>query len=114
MFRRRWRWIEDCDDWVAFTAWRDTRPKADQVELAAGLEVLLDDGPERDTYQVGADLYVVYACCRRTVLWLLVGVARPGERWLLPLAWGTRPSERRISHAAKEAAEKLQKWRGAV
>ena len=111
MRRRRWRWVEDCDDWPAFVAWRDGRTHADRVELVAGLDLLLDEGPEADTYRVGEDLYVVYACCKRTVVWLLVGVAGPGDRRLLPLAWGARPSKKEILRAAKQAAEKLRKWR---
>lgn len=112
MLHRRWKWIEDSDGWTAFVTWQDALPRAHRVELAAGLEMLLDYGPEHDTYQVGDELYVVYACSKRTVLWLLVGVARPGERWLLPLAWGTgSPSARRLSEAADEATEQLRKWR---
>jgi hypothetical protein len=113
--RRRWRWLEDCDDWTAFAAWRDARPWAARVEFVAGLEVLLDHGPEHDSYKVGEDLYVVYACSKGKILWLLVGVAAPGERRLLPLAWGTgSPSKITISRTAIEAAEKLRKWRGTV
>lgn len=112
MLRRRWRWIKDCDGWAAFATWCDDRPRAERVELEAGLAVLLALGPEHDTYSVGEDLYVIYACCKRTVLWLIVGVAAPGERYLVPLAWGSQPSEAKIRDAAKDAADQLGKWRG--
>jgi hypothetical protein len=114
VLRRRWRWVESCDGWAAFVAWRDGRPWPSRVELAAGLEVLLRYGPEHDAYQIGEDLYVVYACAEGTVLWLCVGVASPGDRRLLPLGWGRgSPSKKMISRAAAKGARKLQEWRTA-
>jgi hypothetical protein len=105
---KRWTWIRDCPDWEAFEAWRAARGSA---ELEAGLGMLLDYGPEYDCPRIGEDIYVVYACYRRTVFWLIVGVGRPGIRQLLPLKWGVNPTEARIARAGKEASEKLQKWR---
>jgi hypothetical protein len=111
---RRWKWIDDSDDWVAFVAWRNAQAPAARVELEAGLDMLLDYGPEHDCYKIDNDLYVVYACCKHTVFWLLVGVAQPGRRSLLPLVWGIRPTQSVIDAAATEAARKLQKWRGST
>ena len=109
--RHKWKWIEDCDEWSAFVAWIDTQAPAARVELEAGLGMLLDYGPEHDCYKIDDDAYVVYACCKRTVFWLVVGVAEPGKKRLLPLAWGTRPTQATIDTAAGEAGKKLKKWR---
>ncbi len=112
MWRRRWKWVKDSGRSRAFTTWREALPEPQQVELEAGLAVLLDYGPEHDTYQIDKDLYVVYACCKRTVLWLIVGDASPGTRQLLPLVWGLRsPSAKRLAEAAKTAAKLLEEWR---
>jgi hypothetical protein len=112
VWRRRWKWVEDSERSRAFASWRGALPEAQRVELEAGLAVLLDYGPEHDTYRINKDLYVVYACCRLTVLWLLVGDASPGTRQLLPLDWGIRePSKRRLADAAKKAGVLLAQWR---
>jgi hypothetical protein len=114
VWRRRWKWVEDSAEWRAFAGWRDARAPAERVELEAGLEMLLDYGPEHDSPQVGDDLYAVYACCKRTIFWLVVGVARPGEKRLLPLAWGTDPSKNLTSGIKTEAAKMLREWRSAA
>jgi hypothetical protein len=114
VWQRRWKWVQDCDEWPAFVAWCDTRPWAHRVQLQAALGTLLDSGPMHDSYQVGEDLYAEYAPCNRTVLWIIVGVAQPGKRLLLPLVWGTSPTGERIAAATAEATAKLQKWRGRI
>jgi hypothetical protein len=112
VWRRRWKWVEDSERSQAFADWREALPEPQRVELEAGLAVLLDYGPEHDTYRIDTDLYVVYACCMRVVLWLLVGDASPGTRQLLPLAWGIRsPSEKQLAGAAKKAGTLLAQWR---
>jgi len=107
---RRWRWVEDCDTWNAFLAWRDTRSFAGRVQLQAGLKTLLKSGPEHDTRRVGDGLYSVYAASGGTLYWLIVGVAQPGESRLLPLAWGTNATDAVIAEEAKLAADKLRAW----
>lgn len=112
MWRRRWKWVEDSDRSRAFARWREALAEPQRVELEAGLAVLLDYGPEHDTYEIDKDLYVVYACCKRTVLWLIVGDASPGSRQLLPLVWGLQsPSAKRLAEAVKTAARLLGEWR---
>lgn len=111
---RRWKWIEDADDWDAFATWRAAQTPSARVELEAGLSMLLDYGPEHDCYKVGDSLYVVYACCQRKVFWLVVGVATPGQRRLVALAWGTKPTQSVIETGVAEAAKKLQEWRSSV
>lgn len=111
--RRRWSWVKGCDDWTAFDTWCGNWQRELQVELAAALDLLLAYGPEETTRRAD-DIYAVYGCCGKKYFWLLVGVATPGRRQLLPLVWGTTTAtERRIKDATEEAIEKLRKWRDA-
>ena len=111
--RRRWSWIKGCEDWTAFDAWCGMWPRKVQVELAAALDHLLAYGPE-ETTRCADDIYAVYGCCGRKYFWLLVGVALPGKRQLLPLVWSTtKATEQRITDATEEASQKLRKWRDA-
>jgi hypothetical protein len=112
--RKRWRWIEDSEYWKEFAAWLDNRPYEERVEFTAGLDELSRSGPVGNTPQVGEDLYKVYACAGRVVLWLIIGIARPGERELLPLVWGTPLDENRIARTIPKAAKKLRDWRETV
>jgi hypothetical protein len=114
VWRRHWKWVEECPEWSAFVAWRDGLAWADRVEVAAGLEMLLDQGPEGNTPRLGDDLYVVYACCKGTIFWIVVGVARPNEKRLLPLAWGTNPSKNFTPDITTDATARLQQWRRAA
>ena len=114
MWRKRWKWVEDSNDWAAFESWRQGQTPDARVELEAGLDMLLDYGPEHDCFKIDDDLYVVYACCKRTVFWLVVGVAQPGKRLLLPLVWGTDPTSSVISAANANATKKLQEWRSSA
>jgi hypothetical protein len=86
---RRWRWSEG-GSLKEFTAWREARPWAEQVELAAALEMLLEYGPEYDCLKVAEGHYMVYVCCRRTIFWVLVSAAESEPRRLLPVDWGVR------------------------
>lgn len=111
MWGKSWKWVEDSEQWAAFLAWRQTRSWADRVELEAALETLLDRGPEDGFPKLGLDLYAIFACRRRTIFWVVVGVARPGKRLLLPLAWGVNADDKHIAEAALQASEALSKWR---
>jgi hypothetical protein len=112
VWRRRWKWVEDCKEWSEFAAWRSAQGWGERVELEAGLDMLLDEGPVGNCPKVGDDLYVVYACCQGRLFWLIVGVAQPPARGLLPLAWGaSQPTRSRIAEAAARAAVKLRAWR---
>lgn len=83
------------------------------MELAAGLDELLAYGPE-ETTRCADDIYAVYGCCGSSYFWLLVGVALPGKRQLLPLVWGTTLATKQvIANATEEASPKLRKWRDA-
>lgn len=113
MWQRHWKWVEECPEWPAFAAWRDGLAWASRVELVAGLEMLLDHGPEDNTYKLGDDLYAVYTCCKRTIFWVVVGVAQPSEKRLLPLAWGTNPSKNLTEDVTTDATARLQNWREA-
>jgi hypothetical protein len=110
---REWKWAEQCDEWPAFIAWREALPWDEHVELAAGLEMLVDRGPEYNCPKLGDDLYVVYACSKHVIFWVIVGVLRPRSRHLAPLAWGKNP--RTLTEEVKvQALRKLQKLRGAI
>jgi hypothetical protein len=111
MWHKRWKWVEECPEWPVFVAWRDGLKWADRVEVVAGLEMLLDHGPRNNTRKLSDDLYAVYTCRSRTVFWIIVAVAQPQKRRLLPLAWGTNPSKNLTPDITTKCAEKLQKWR---
>jgi hypothetical protein len=112
--RRRWKWAEQSDEWPAFEAWLEALPWAEHVELAAGLEMLLDHGPEYDCPKLGDDLYVVYACSKQTIFWLIVGILERRQRRLVPLAWGKNPSSTLTEDVKVQALRKLQKCRNAI
>jgi hypothetical protein len=112
--RRRWEWVEECPEWSKFIAWRDGLAWADRVEVVAGLEMLLDYELEGNTPKVGDDLYAAYTCRKRTIFWVVVAVARPSGRHLLPLAWGTNPSRNLTEAVTASAAERLRNWREAA
>jgi len=106
----RWRWITDSREWESFETWRAALPRNDRAELEAGLKMVLSRGPQHGE-RVGDDLFKVYACCGRTVYWIIVGTARPRERHLLMLAWGKNPMKSDIDAAVAEAAKQLRQWR---
>jgi hypothetical protein len=83
----------------------------EQVQVRGGLEMFSTQGPEGHTYEIRKDVYSVYACCGRHVLWLLVGIAQPGQKDMLPLVWGADLDERRIDRSADKAVALLRKWR---
>lgn len=111
MWRRRWKWVEECPEWSMFLAWQDGLKWADRVELTAGLEMLLDHGPKNNARHLADDVYAVYACHKATIFWVVVGVAQPPRRRLLPLAWGTNPAKNLTQDVKTKSAEKLQEWR---
>jgi hypothetical protein len=111
VFEKRWEWIEDCEDWPAFGAWRESFNEPDRVELEAGLRTLLRRGPEYGFAKLAEDIFAVSCCRRRTVFTVVVGVAQSNGRLLLPLAWVVNADDRWAKLARDEATEKLKKWR---
>lgn len=106
-----WRWITEDDYYRQFYGWLRTREYGEQVEFEAGLAMVVRQGPEGHTYNAGEDVYCVYACCGRLVMWLMVGVAWPGKRDMLPLVWGTALDGNHIERSAGKAVKLLRKWR---
>lgn len=111
---RRWRWVEECPEWPQFVAWQESLSDADYVELTAGLKMLLRRGPQYNCPELSDDLYVMYAGRRNATFWIAVGDATPGQRRLLPLAWGTNPAKNLTAAVKADVAEKLLMWRKAA
>ena len=114
MRRRRWKWVEQYEEWPAFVAWLEALAWNEHVELAAGLAMLLDHGPQYDCPRLEDDLYAVYACSGSKIFWIIVGVPLPRRRLLAPLVWGRNPSTKITEDVMVQARQKLRNCRNAI
>jgi hypothetical protein len=105
-----WTWIEESEQWAAFSEWPRDWDDSRKAELVAALRPIKEHGPRGNTPCVAEDIYAVYCW----LFWILVGDAQPGRLELLPLRWGTtKPTRRTIGEATAQAIEVLKAWREA-